>query len=300
MHAIVMSGGANYGAMQASALEVLLEAGFSPEIAVGSSAGALNSLYFALDPSREGIRNLVSNWREVGPKEVGMPKILTIVRRLLTGQKGLIPSDALARFLKSKFPVGVNTFGELRELHGIRTYAAAVSMETGETVAFGDRDEDLIIDGAMASVAVPPYFPPWRVGECRYLDGGLTSKLPIQIAIERGATDIVALDIFSAMGSLDTAKNIITIGGYALSLMMEDQTAREINAARLKGVSLRVINLVPPSDIDFWDYDQVDRLIEIGREQAQKAIDIEPLQLPPKWKLRIRRSLASLLQRALA
>lgn len=299
MKAFVMSGGANFAAMQASALAVLVEGGFKPDIVVGTSAGALNCLYLAANPIKSGTEELINNWRLVGSKEVGMPKLLPTLLRLITGKSSLIPSEALADFLRKRFPPEMETFGQLHKLHGIRAYTVAVCMETGETVVFGDRLEDRVIDGAMASVSVPPFFPPWVVGNYHYLDGGITSKLPIQIAIEREATEIVALDIYSVMGSLGTDRNMLSISGYALSLIMEDQTRREIEAAKLGGVSLRVITLVPPADIRFWDYHQVDRLIEAGREQTRLALEEEPLQFGSKWRIRVRRSIASMLQKRL-
>jgi len=288
----VLSGGANFGAMQASALEVLFEAGLRPQMAVGTSAGALNSIYIASDPTVEGMRNLIQGWRTVGEKEVGMPRILTSVRRLITGQTGLIPPEPLAEFLNGQFPPDVPTFGQLTQMHGIKAYNVAVCMETGETRVFGDNTQDLLIDGAISSSAVPPFYPPWKVGETHYLDGGVYAKLPLMVAIERGATQIAALDIQDAMGSLNAAKNMITIVGYSLSLMTEDQTRREIEAAQATGVTLRIIKLVPPGDIDFWDYDHVDELIELGRSQTEEALEQEPIRISPKWQVQIRQALA--------
>jgi NTE family protein len=293
----VMSGGANYGAMQASALEVLLEAGLVPEMAVGTSAGALNSIYVASYPTVEGMKNLIEGWKTVGEKEVGMPRILTSVRRLITGRSGLIPSEPLAEFLNGQFPPDVPTFGEVAQMNGIRAYNVAVCMETGETKVFGDNPEDLLIDGAMSSTAVPPFYPPWKVGDYRYLDGGLVAKLPMVVAIERGATQIVALDIQDAMGSLNAATTMINIVGYSLSLMTEDQTRREMETAKGTGVSARLIKLKPPPDIDFWNYGEVERLIELGREQTEKALQDEPIHLAPHWQIRMRQTLARAAQR---
>jgi NTE family protein len=293
MFTFVMSGGANYGAMQASALKVLLEAGLVPEMAVGTSAGALNSVYIAAYPTVEGMAQLIEGWRTVGEKEVGMPRILTSVRRLITGKSGLIPSEPLADFLNGQFPPGVPTFGQVAQMNSIQAYNVAVCMETGETKVFGDDPEDLLIDGAMSSTAVPPFYPPWKVGDYRYLDGGLVAKLPLMAAIERGATQIVALDIQDAMGSLNTAETMINIVGYSLSIMTEDQTRREIESVQNAGVSLRMIKLKPPSDIDFWDYEEVERLIDIGREQTEAALQEEPIRITPHWQLRIRQTLAS-------
>jgi NTE family protein len=293
----VMSGGANFGAMQAIALEVLFESGLCPEMAVGTSAGALNSIYIAAYPTQEGMHQLVDSWRTIGSKEVGMPRILTSVRRLITGQAGLIPSEPLAKFLNEEFPPEAPTFGQLARLNGIRAYTVAVCMETGKTVVFGDEEGDRLIDGAMSSSAVPPFYPPWQVGEYRYLDGGITAKLPLMQAIERGATQIIALDIFSAMGSYETASNMITLSGYSLSLMTEDQTRREIEAAKATGVELRLIQLMPPGDINFWDYAEVERLIEAGRKQTEEALAQEPIRLVPGWRSRVRRSVAGVVRR---
>jgi predicted acylesterase/phospholipase RssA len=287
-----MSGGANYGAMQASSLKVLIEAGLRPQMAVGTSAGALNSIYIAAYPTSEGMDQLIEGWRTVGEKEVGMPRILTSVRRLITGKSGLIPSEPLADFLNGQFPPGVPNFGELDQMNGIRAYNAAVCMETGEIRIFGDDPGDLLIDGAMSSTAVPPFYPPWKVGDFRYLDGGLVAKLPLMAAIERGATQIVALDIEDAMGSLNTAETMINIVGYSLSIMTEDQTRREIEAAQATGISVRLIKLKPPPDIDFWNYDEVERLIEMGRKQTEEALQEEPIRLAPQWQLRMRQTLA--------
>jgi NTE family protein len=223
---------------------------------------------------------------------VGRPKVFTSVRRLITGQSGLIPPEPLADFLAEQFPPDVLTFGELIERNGIKAYNTAVCVETGRFRVFGDDPKDQLIDGAMSSSAVPPFYPPWKVGDYRYLDGGIAAKLPLMAAIERGATQIVALDIENAMGSLNGTMNMITLIGYSISMMTEDQTRREIEAAQATGIPLRIIKLQPPADLDFWDYDRVDELIELGRMQTEQALEQEPIRLLPKWQIQIRSALA--------
>ncbi|NIM96211.1 MAG: hypothetical protein GTO18_21140 [Anaerolineales bacterium] len=298
MLTIVLSGGANFGAMQAGALEALFEAGIEPNMAVGTSAGALNSIYLASDPTLEGMKELQENWRRVGTSEVGMPRPIKTIRRLITGAEGLIDNEPLATFLNGAFPEGVENFGQLYEMHQLRAYATAVCMETGDLVAFGDNDEDRMIDGAMSSSAVPPFYAPWRVGDCRYMDGGLKAKLPLMVAVERGASQIIALDIQNAMGSLENANSMINITGYSISMMIEDQTRREVKTADASGVGLRVFTLVPPGDVDFWDYEQVEQLIEMGREQVRNELVERPIELAPQWQIRMRQGLANLFRRS--
>jgi len=291
MLALVMSGAANFGAMQAGALEVLLEQGLMPRMVVGSSAGALNAIYLGARPSLEGVQELQDTWRRAGPDQVGVPKPFVALRRIVSGKDGLLASEALAAFLRENLPRGMDTFGELTAKTGIRAYAVAVGMRSGKMRVFGDDPQDRLLDGAMASTAVPPYFPPWPVGDERYLDGGVFAKLPLTAAIERGATRIVGLNVGFSMGSNATAKGILGISGYALSLMVEAQRAYEECWARRLGAALRVIELPAPIEVSFWDYGQADRLISLGRELARQALAAEPLRLGPGWRARLRRAL---------
>ena len=144
------------------------------------------------------------------------------------------------------------------------------------------------------STAVPPYFPPWRLGDLRYLDGGVYAKLPVHAAIQRGATQIIALDVSHAMGSKETAHGVLGISGYAISLMVEAQARQEIAWTQMMGAVLRVIQLPAPTDISFWDYTQADRLIEVGRELVARELEAQPLRLYPDWWLRVRRGVAGL------
>jgi NTE family protein len=292
--ALVMSGAGNFGAMQVGALEVLLETGFHPQLVVGTSAGAMNAVSFASDPTMEGVQRLSESWCEVGEEQVGMPSLFTSIRRLITRQDSLIDSKPLANFLKQKLPGDVNTFGQLTAMHGVQAHVVAVSMETGRLVVFGDREEDRVLDGVMASTAIPPYFPPWEVGGQRYLDGGVLSKLPLRAAIERGATQIVALDVSYPLGTLEGAHGMIGISGYALSLMMEHLKELEVEWATGVGCPVYLIDLSVPDEMEFWDYEQPELLLLRGRDLTQKRLDSEPLIIKPEWRLWLERVAAKL------
>ena len=279
MLALVMSGAANFGAMQVGALKALSKRMPWPKIAVGTSAGSLNAVFLASDPSDAGLGKLAEAWREVQKADVGVPNLLKSVRRVLTKQESLISSDPLAVFLRRQLPQEVKTFGELAALHGVHAYAVAVWMETGRLVAFGQQADDTLIDGLMASTAVPPYYPPWEVGGKRYLDGGVISKLPVEVAVELGATQIIALDVCYAMGRLEAASGVLGVGGYSLSLMMEEQASREVERVRNKGVPVERIRLLAPEGISFWDYLHPDFLIDRGEVIANDYLRDHPLKI---------------------
>lgn len=289
MRALVLSGAGNFGAMQAGALEPLLETGFRPELIVGTSAGSLNGLLLASDPTVEGARRAQSAWQHVSLREVGTPGLLGSIRRLVAQRDSLVPSVPLARYIARNLGLDLETFGQLRARHGIRARAMAVCVESGELVAFGDRDEDRLIDGAMSSTAIPPLLAPWRVGGQRYLDGGVRSKLPLLAAIERGATQIVAVNVVGMMGGAEQAHGMLGILSYAISLGIDHMTDQELEQARRTGVEIHLLEIRIPPDVRFWDFAHGERLVNDGRRSAQAWLAARPLRFGPAWKIGLRR-----------
>lgn len=283
MHALVLSGAGNFGAMQAGALEALLGSGYRPDIVVGSSAGALNAIYVALDPTAAGAGRLQSVWHDSARLAAEFSNPLIVLRQVIQGASGLVPSESLAKFLRKHLPDDLRTYGDLEAVQGVRIYSMTVEMEAARLVAFGDDPEDRLLDGAMASTAVPPYLPPWVVDGRRYLDGGIFSKLPVWAAIQRGADRIVALDVFGVLASRPSTRGVLGVSGYSISLMVEAQAGLEVEGARRTGVDLRVIRLAAPNDIAYWDYRHPGRLIEEGRRLTAQSLAEKPLAWSSAW-----------------
>jgi len=297
MRALVLSGAGNFGAMQAGAMEPLLETGFRPELIVGTSAGALNGLLLAADPTAEGARRAQVAWQRVSLREIGTPGLLGSVRRLVTNRDSLVPSIPLARYIARSLGMDLETFGQLRARCDVQARAVAVCVETGELAVFGDRDEDRLIDAAMSSTAVPPFLAPWRVGGRRYLDGGVRSKLPVLAAIERGATQILAVNVVGLMGGPERAHGLMGISSYAISLGIDEMTDREIELARRTGIELHLLELRVPSDVTFWDFSHGERLVAVGRQAARSWLEATPLRFRSPWRTAVRTRLAGIARR---
>lgn len=288
MIALVLSGAANFGAMQAGALEAILRTGIRPAMIIGTSAGALNAISLAADPTLEGAIGLQDKWSSLQPEKIGVPRTFTALRHLVTRKDSLLSNEPLARHLAEVLPP-YETYGELHAASGVQAYAASVEMRTAALRVFGDKPEDRLLDGAMASTAVPPYLPPWQVDEERYLDGGVYAKLPLCAAFERGATQAIAIDVTHAMGSWKAARGVMGVSGYALSLLVEAQTAYEIAWSRQAGLPLRVFHLKAPDHVPFWDYSCGAELVRIGRELTERELEREPLYVEPVWRSALRR-----------
>jgi hypothetical protein len=106
------------------------------------------------------VQRVQAAWRQFSLRGIGIPGLLGSDRLLVTNRHSLVPNILLARSVARSLGWELTTFGELEALRGVRVRTIAVCRETGERVAFGDRDDDRLIDGAMSSTALPLYPAP--------------------------------------------------------------------------------------------------------------------------------------------
>jgi NTE family protein len=98
----------------------------------------------------------------------------------------------------------------------------ATNWETGEIKVFENQHvgEEFGRQMIMASAAIPGIFPPVRVGDYLYVDGGAVMNTPLKCAIKAGATtlfviyldpDVSNIPIQRLMNTLDTMDRVYTI-----------------------------------------------------------------------------------------
>jgi len=289
MFSVVLSGGGNFGALEAGALEVFLEEGLQPDLWVGTSAGGLNAIMMASNPTLNGVRQLQELWRKARPVPQGGASIFTATRRFAMGMESLFPNEPIAEFVTSHLPPGCFTFGDVYDRTKLRAFALAVEYPASVIRIFGQRRDDRLLDGAMATSALPPYFPPWKVGSQRYLDGGIAANLPLRVAVEYGADEILAMNIQGDVIMLE-GSGIINISGFALGAMIGQLTANQLEWTRHAGVRLHFLRLDAGS-VRPWDFTQAESLIDRGRQLAQAFLADQNHKIPqgPTWRRRIRR-----------
>jgi NTE family protein len=268
MRAFVLSGGANYGAQQAGALEVLFEHGLQPDMVMGVSAGALNAAWVAAHPTLDGVQELARVWCEDAATSIPAVGPLTALFRVVGGRDSLLSNDSLLQFLR-RWSFTESTFGEFAQP---RLYTVAANFDTGALRVFGDDPNDRLLDGLMASTAMPPFYSPWEVDGVPYLDGGVISHLPLQAAITRGADEIFALrnghEVLSGTGPAQ--RTVLSIGAHAISLLVDRQARLEIELAqRERSVRLHLIHLYTDDDPGLWNFTRAAELIDAGRRATE-------------------------------
>ncbi len=86
----------------------------------------------------------------------------------------------------------------------------------------------------MASTAIQPYFAPWNYRGRVYADGGLISNLPLLAALERGATEIYALDVTVGASEAGLEQDLLGILRQEVFLVLDQMRKQELRQARAR------------------------------------------------------------------
>jgi NTE family protein len=87
---LALSGGGANGAAQAGAAAALFEAGFRPDLIIGTSVGAWNGAWMAGHPDGEGGRALLRLWVD--------PSVRSLLRGVVRGYVGALARRRVAAF----------------------------------------------------------------------------------------------------------------------------------------------------------------------------------------------------------
>ncbi len=268
--AFVMSGGGARGALEAGALRALLEAGIKPDMLVGSSIGAVNAACLALGGglNEAGLAGLERAWRDAAAADLLPANYLWQTVRAVVGRPG---NATQARFRDFFVSHGLRPDLRFGDISGVRLVLVAADLSTGTAALYGAFPEQIVLEGVLASSAVPPWIAPLRFGGRVLMDGGVVSALPIEPALDQGATDIIALDVFDGRAGAASSSLAPFLVKY-LSTVQRRETDMELALAAARGVLVRHIRLRPVVPVPIWDFRRTEELMQTGYEIASTAI----------------------------
>ena len=174
------------GAAEVGMARALLEAGVRPDLVCGTSVGAINGAAIAADPTPAGAQRLLEMWDALAEEGVLDGSLIRRVAEVVRRRTSLHGSGALRRMLRDRLPV--QTFEDLV----VPFECVAASIERAREHWFNTGD---LIEPVLASCAVPGVFPPVRIGDEHFFDGGLVNSIPLDRAVARGADTIWVLHV---------------------------------------------------------------------------------------------------------
>ncbi len=267
--ALVLSGGGARGALQAGALRALIEEGIRPDFLVGTSIGAINAAFMGLRGwSLATVEALQETWRIAAASELLPARTVWLTMRTVFNLTGRERQNPIRAFL-----IAHGLRPEMRfDAMQMPVYVVVTDLHGGRTLVYGDDANERVLDAVEASAALPPWVLPIERGGMSLMDGGAVSNLPLEPAMARGATDIVALDLHDPRG---LATDPSGLGGFLWKLTTTTQireTEMELALAVARGVRVRHVRLVSAAQPYLWDFSQTDALMTDGYTITRRAL----------------------------
>lgn len=183
--AIVLGGGGSLGAFNVGVVRwLLIDKGIAPAVVTGTSTGALGAVLTAT-----GEIGLLSDiYTNVTTRDVLHRSFLGDVNLVLHGFVNSV--DPLRDLIDTYF-----TPARRQKIidDGVELRIAATNLQTGAVENASQNDSlDHLKAFVLASSCQPALMPTIRIGSDDYLDGGIMQMLPVQAALDAGATKIYA------------------------------------------------------------------------------------------------------------
>lgn len=262
--AFVLSGGGNQGVAQVGMLRALIERGITPDVVVGTSAGALNGAAVAYAPNLTGIAQLEAVWGAITATEVfpggKLHRAWNVVRR----GTHLFPSDGLESLIDRATPA--RTFGDL----AVPLRVIATDLDTGEEVVIA---RGPLKPALLASAALPGVFPIVEHDGRRLVDGGVVNSVPLWHALSGPVDRVYVLNV-SAGANDRTLRSPLDVVMTSFQHARSQRFELEMRAAPTE---VEIVVLPRPQDTrDLFDFSGAQELIDEAHRLASEALDAAP------------------------
>ncbi len=195
---LVLSGGGSKGAYEVGAFIALKKLHKKVDIVTGTSIGAINGMFIV----QKDLRGALRLWNTIGFKKIYDENEFTVLEDDKLSKiyaeyaKGFINDGGLdiykmkvifdkmfkpKRFFSSGIDYGIVTYN-------LSKYRPVIKMKK-------DLTKNNLKDYVLASASCYPAFRPYPIDGDLYIDGGYYDNIPINLAIDMGADEVIAIDL---------------------------------------------------------------------------------------------------------
>src|SRR6266851_7759809 len=245
--AFVLAGGAALGAMQAGMIHALYERGITPDLLIGTSAGALNAAFPASRPATVATaQELAALWRGLRRSDILPLRPATLLAGLAGRRDHLIPDAALRRLAARHLQ-----FARLEQA-AIPLHLVAFDLLAGTEVRLSDGP---LAGAVLAAAAIPGVLPPVRWRGRLLADGGIADNTPVWHAVALGARRIYVLPTANPgdRGLPRPPRAALAAAVHAVTLLtnarLHGDLARYAPAAELIVLPAANPGHIPPTDL---------------------------------------------------
>lgn len=195
---IVLGGGGVKAIAHIGALKALSDAGYMRLVRryVGLSAGSLVALGLALGYSLGALRDICDRFDFAVLQEPAPEGFLSFLDNY-----GIDTGDKLVRFLQALLTIkGFPADMKFSQLPSLTVVASNMSSGQPEVFCF-DRTPDMkVVDACRASMSLPFYFWPVRLGEDLLVDGGIHGLYPMSLLTAEEQAEALGVILLQEIG----------------------------------------------------------------------------------------------------
>lgn len=174
--ALVLGSGGARGYAHIGVIEVLEQQGIRPDFIVGTSAGSIVGSIYASGKSAAELRDIALKLKANDVRDVNV------------SLKGFFDGKKVEDYVNDQ----VHNI-PLQKLK-IPMYVVATELKDGTKTVFNYGNTGQAV---RASTSIPSMFVPTKIHNTEYVDGGLVSPVPVEVARELGADVVIAVDILA-------------------------------------------------------------------------------------------------------
>lgn len=174
--ALVLGSGGARGYAHIGVIEVLEQQGIRPDFIVGTSAGSIVGSIYASGKSPAELRDIALKLKANDVREVNV------------SLKGFFDGKKVEDYINEQ------VHNMPLEKMKIPMYVVATELKDGTRTVFNYGNTGQAV---RASASIPSMFVPTKIHDVEYVDGGLVSPVPVQVARELGADVVIAVDILA-------------------------------------------------------------------------------------------------------
>jgi len=248
-------------------LLALFEAGLEPpERVIGTSVGALNGAAICAYPSLAGAQMLRELWFSKQAQDVFTLHPVGMLVSRLRHRSGPFTESPVRKLVQRALSItGKASFESLR----VPFIAVATDVSSGEPELFraGPLEPALL-----ASAAIPGVFPPVRIGERDYLDGGIVENTALSVAVAEGARRIIAISLMAGAEQEHAPTNLGSIIALTLQLSLHHQMLSDLERLRGRADMTVLCPVTPPTATWEMRRAHVEDVIERSRRATAELL----------------------------
>lgn len=258
--AFVFTGGGSLGAIQVGMLRALLKAGERPDFVVGVSVGAINGAYFAGQPTLEGVEKLTQIWLSLRRAQVFPINLISAIG-LLRHPDNIVDPAPLRALIEGNL-----SFSKLEDAP-IPLHIAATDVQGLSSVL----SRGSAVEAILASAAIPGVFPMVMIGGAPLMDGAISFKSGVRLAVELGASKVIVLQTGYACALTKPPAGAIASAVHAITLLISWRLMHDLETLS-DDIGVHVAPSLCPLSISPFDFSQSRGLIERAAHSTEEWI----------------------------